>query len=185
MLRCLAANTHCIGVVVEPILNFLQGSLALPAWDAGGSRRTRWFGRATCARRRRRSPTSSQGKQNEAFALIGEANAARAQGRPDLAGALRKQAQAIVDDEGNYKPSRIARLTTTPDKQEYANINMRLLRWDKVSDGKSERPALVLKLPSWASAQRRPAPCRARAPPAINSLAACLADHAAAADVLG
>jgi hypothetical protein len=31
MLRCLAANTHCIGVVVEPILNFLQGSLALPA----------------------------------------------------------------------------------------------------------------------------------------------------------
>jgi hypothetical protein len=90
----------------------------------------------------------AKGKQNEAFALIGEANAARAQGRPDLAGALRKQAQAIVDDEGNYKPSRIARLTTTPDKQEYANINMRFLRWDKVSDGKSERPALVLKLPS-------------------------------------
>lgn len=54
----------------------------------------------------------AKGKQNEANALIGEANAARAQGRPDLAGALRKQAQAIVDDEGNYKPSRIARRST-------------------------------------------------------------------------
>jgi hypothetical protein len=31
MLRCLTADPHCIGVVVEPILNFLQNGLVLPA----------------------------------------------------------------------------------------------------------------------------------------------------------
>src|SRR5262245_59818703 len=31
MLRCLTADTHCIGVVVEPILNSLQNSFVLPA----------------------------------------------------------------------------------------------------------------------------------------------------------
>jgi len=29
MLRCLTADTHCIGVVVEPILNFLQNGLVV------------------------------------------------------------------------------------------------------------------------------------------------------------
>jgi hypothetical protein len=34
MLRCLAADTHCIGVVIEPILNFVQNGLVLPSRDA-------------------------------------------------------------------------------------------------------------------------------------------------------
>ena len=34
MLRSLAADTHCIGVVIEPILNSLQNGLVLPSRDA-------------------------------------------------------------------------------------------------------------------------------------------------------
>src|SRR4029077_18679271 len=34
MLRCLTADTHCIGVVIEPILNSLQNGLVFPSRDA-------------------------------------------------------------------------------------------------------------------------------------------------------
>ena len=34
MLRRLTADTHCIGVVIEPILNLLQNGLVLPSRDA-------------------------------------------------------------------------------------------------------------------------------------------------------
>ena len=34
MLRGLTTDTHCIKVVVEPILNFLQNGLVFPARDA-------------------------------------------------------------------------------------------------------------------------------------------------------
>ena len=32
MLRCLTADAHCTGVVVEPILNFLQNGLVRDVW---------------------------------------------------------------------------------------------------------------------------------------------------------
>src|SRR5439155_11975314 len=47
MLHSLPADSHCIGVMIEPILNFLQNSLMLPSRDAAlGAWRALRFQRA-------------------------------------------------------------------------------------------------------------------------------------------
>jgi hypothetical protein len=82
-----------------------------------------------------------------ANALFDEATALRRHGEPERAAALKKRAQAIVEDDASYQPSKISLLTTAADKRQATNLNMRFLRWDTYAEGKTEHPVVEMEVP--------------------------------------
>jgi hypothetical protein len=66
---------------------------------------------------------------------VGEAN--------DLAG----KAEALLENDDNYTVNKISLITTTTRKSEVTNLNALFFKWENITDGKLEHPALVLSVP--------------------------------------
>lgn len=90
------------------------------------------------------------GRRRQANALLDEARAIRRDGGSGALGravALQAQARSIVEDEANYRPTKVSLVPTQATKEEIGNINARFIKWDSFSDGKFAHPAIVLEVP--------------------------------------
>ncbi|MGJ0506000.1 MAG: hypothetical protein ACR652_02455 [Methylocystis sp.] len=84
----------------------------------------------------------------QANALLGKAKTLRRDGAGLQAEALETRARLIVDDEASYHPTKIALVANTIDKRENVVANARFIQWGQFSDGKMERPAMILAVPA-------------------------------------
>jgi len=66
------------------------------------------------------------------------------EGRLDEANDLAGKAEALLGDDDNYSVNKISLVTTTSRKSEVTNLNALFFKWENITDGKLEHPALVL-----------------------------------------
>lgn len=68
-------------------------------------------------------------------------------GDPELAQQQARLANAIVENEANYIPTKVSLLQINVDKRDNNLINLRFVKLSQTAEGKSEHPDLVLEVP--------------------------------------